>query len=260
MIDIHHHCLPGIDDGPRDMDEAVDLCAMAAAESIETIVATPHVLRGRWRTASSEELRSRLEELRERTGDRPHLLLGSEYFFGHDMVEVLADGNAILPLADSRYILVEFAANSIPPLVEQPFYRLQLDGWTPVIAHPERNTALQARPELLLRLIEAGARTQVTTASLLGDFGATARRTAEFLLRSGMVHFLATDAHNPGRRPPRVLAARDAVCDLVGEAAWHALTIDNPAAVIAGTALPFTPEPQLSSSGGLFTRFLRFLR
>ena len=84
MIDIHHHCLPGVDDGPRDWDDAVALCKRAADDGIETIVATPHVMRGRWKNTSPAALERIAMALRERIGDSPRLLLGSEVFFAHD--------------------------------------------------------------------------------------------------------------------------------------------------------------------------------
>src|SRR6188474_1554130 len=175
MIDLHHHCLPGVDDGPRELTEAVEMCAAAAEEGIETIVATPHVLRGRWPAFSRRELESRLTELQERVGETPRLLLGSEYFFSHDMAEVLNAGTAVLPLAAGRYVLLELPANSVPPLFNQPLYRAQLDGWLPILAHPERNTVFQSSPEMLAALIEHGLRVQITATSLTGAFGAQAR-------------------------------------------------------------------------------------
>ncbi len=178
MIDLHHHCLPGLDDGPRDLEEAVALCRAAADEGIEIIVATPHVLRGRWVNDSRPVLEERLAQLRTAIGDSPRLLLGSEYFFAHDMNEVLQSGRGIVPLAGSRTILIEFDTHNIPPLVEQPLYRAQLDGWIPLIAHPERNSVFQARPELLESLVRLGAKVQVTGSSFLGDFGEEARAAA----------------------------------------------------------------------------------
>jgi protein-tyrosine phosphatase len=157
MIDIHHHCLPSVDDGPRELSEAVEMCAMAAAEGIEELVATPHVLRGRWKSSTPQELATRITELRERTNDTPRLHLGSEYFFSHDMVDVLRTGNAVVPLAGSRYVLVELASNSVPPMLERPFYGAQLEGWIPVLAHPERNVVLQEHPDLLAALVEPRA-------------------------------------------------------------------------------------------------------
>jgi len=241
MIDIHHHCLPGVDDGPRDLSEAVDLCRMAAEEGIETIVATPHVMRGRWENTSREKLAAIADELRERTGDSPRLLLGSEYFFAHDINEALAAGE-IVPLAGGRYVLVEFAAHAVPPMTEQPFYRMQLDGWTPVIAHPERNVIFQSKPELLAKLVRIGARVQVTSGSITGAFGRPARAAALEWIGQGLVHFVATDAHNTGRRPPIAREARRIVEEHAGAEIAEALFRANPAAVVESRALAWEPE------------------
>jgi protein-tyrosine phosphatase len=260
MIDIHHHCLPDVDDGPREWDEAVALCRASAEEGIETIVATPHVLRGRWKAFSIPELEARIAELRRRVGDTPRLLLGSEYFFAHDVLEVLNARNAIVPLAGSRYVLVELAANSVPPLIEQPLYRMQLEGWVPVLAHPERNLVFQARPDVLAGLLEHGVKTQVTTGSLTGDFGPQARQAAETFLRRNLVHFLATDAHNMTRRPPRVREARAVVEELAGSDVADALLVRNPRAVIENRALEYEPEPVAEAERGFFTRLRSFFQ
>lgn len=260
MIDIHHHCLPGVDDGPGELSEAVDLCAAAAEAGIDTIVATPHVLRGRWRVFSRLELQAKLDELRARVDEAPRILLGCEYFFGHDMADVLSDGTSVFPLANGRYVLLELPANSVPPMFNQPLYRAQLDGWLPILAHPERNTVFQSNPDTLAALIGHGLRVQVTATSLTGAFGSTARASAETLLRRKLVHFVATDAHNTTKRPPRMAEALDALRELVGEEVAEALTIHNPRAVIENRALPYDPEPEEVPSPGLFTRLRGFFR
>lgn len=227
---------------------------MAREQGIETIVATPHVLRGRWQNTSRLKLENLAEELREKTGNDPRILLGSEYFFAHDMTEVLRTNGGIIPLAGSRYVLVEFAANAIPPLVEQPFYHVQLEGWTPIIAHPERNAIFQSKPELLARLIELGARTQVTCDSVTGHFGAEAERAALEWITCGLVHIMSTDAHNTGRRPPRAREAIERVRQLAGDQVAHDLTRSNPSAVIEGRGLVWEPEPKVARSGGFLKR------
>jgi protein-tyrosine phosphatase len=258
MIDIHHHCLPGVDDGPDTIEEAAEMCSMAAGEGIETIVATPHVLRGRWPAFTPSELQAKLVALQTRTGNIPKLLLGSEYFFAHDMCEVLQAGQSIVPLAGGRYVLLELPANGVPPMIEQPLYRAQLDGWTPILAHPERNLLLQSKPEVLRSLVEHGVKTQLTAGSLVGEFGKNAQMAAETFLEAGLIHFLATDSHNTGKRPPRVGAAIRRLRELVGDAIAEQLTRHNPAAVVAGTALPWDPEPAAPIDYGLFTRMRRF--
>ena len=258
MIDIHHHCLPDVDDGPREWEEAVAMCRMAADEGIETIVATPHVLRGRWRTAPIAELEARIDTLRDKVGPAPRLLLGSEYFFAHDVAEVLRAGNAIVPLAGSRYVLIELASNNVPPLLDQPLYRMQLEGWTPIIAHPERNIVLQSKPDVLASLIEIGARMQVTAGSLTGEFGSAAQKAAEAWITGGLVHFIATDAHNTTKRPPKVRAAIAALKALAGDTVADALVRRNPAAVIENRPLEYEPEPVLPATHGFFTRLRAF--
>ena len=260
MIDIHHHCLPDVDDGPREWDEAVEMCRTALAEGIDTIVATPHVLRGRWRTYSPLELQGRIDELRRRVGDAPRLLLGSEYFFSHDAVEVLSAGDAIVPLAGSRYVLVELAANSVPPMFEQPLYRMQLEGWTPILAHPERNLVFQRHPELLASYIGHGAKTQITLSSLTGEFGREAKQAAEELVRRKLVHFAATDAHNMTRRVPRVTAAAAILRDLAGETAAEALMVGNPRSVVEKRPLEYDPEPVFDTNSGFLTRLRSFFQ
>jgi protein-tyrosine phosphatase len=260
MIDLHHHCLPDVDDGPRAWDEAVEMCRIAREEGIETIVATPHVLRGRWKTFSIPELHARIDALRSRVGNTPRLLLGSEYFFAHDFADVLASGTAIVPLAGSRFVLVELASNSVPPMLEQPFYRVQLEGFVPVLAHPERNTVFQSRPDMLTALVEQGARTQITLGSLTGAFGRAAKECAEVLLERRLVHFVATDAHNTEKRPPRIREAIAALEALVGTDVAEALTRGNPLAVVENRALEYDPEPVREEKGGFFTRMRSFLR
>jgi protein-tyrosine phosphatase len=258
MIDIHHHCLPDVDDGPREWDEAVAMCRAAEEEGIETIVATPHVLRGRWKAFGIPELEARIAELRRRVGESPRLLLGSEYFFAHDVVEVLGAGNAIVPLAGSRYVLVELAANSVPPMIEQPFYRMQLEGWVPVLAHPERNLVFQAKPDVLAALLDHGVKTQLTAGSLTGDFGPQARQAAEVFLRRNLIHFVATDAHNMTKRTPRVRAAKAVLEELVGSEVTDALLVRNPRAVVENRPLEWDPEPIPEAEGGFFTRLRSF--
>ena len=234
---------------------------MAADDGIETIVATPHVLRGRWQNTSREVLEDIATKLRERLGDSPRILLGSEYFFAHDIVEVLASGNAIIPLAGSRYVLIEFAAHAVPPFVDQPFYRLQLEGWTPVIAHPERNLVFQSKPELLAQLVSLGAKTQVTAASLLGDFGNEAQSAAFDWISAGIVHTVASDAHNLRKRPPRMTAALAAVRKCAGDDVANALFRDNPRAIIEACSLPYDPEPRaIEPKRGLLDRMTQFFK
>ncbi len=242
MIDIHFHCLPGVDDGPREWDESVALCRMALDEGAETIVATPHVLRGLWKERDHVELRDLTEELNQRLGGSPHIVLGSEYYFGHDMAELLASGESIIPLPGNRYVLVELAAHTVPMFLDSVFYRVLLGGWTPIIAHPVRNVVLQSKPEALDALINAGAKVQITAGSLTGHFGETARQAALRGLERGAVHFVASDSHSLIKRPPRLREAFTLIADRFGILTAESVMVANPAAAISGQNLPFDPD------------------
>ena len=259
MIDIHFHCLPGVDDGPRDWDDAVALCRAAADEGAEQIVATSHVLRGLWPEAGSAKLGALTDELNQRLGGSPLILRGSEYYFGHDMAELLEEGGKIVPLGAGRYVLVEFAAHALPPLVDSVFYRAQLAGWTPVIAHPERHAVFQAKPELLDALVAKGAKVQVTAGSFGGYFGETARRTAIGCLERGALHFVASDSHSLAKRPPRLAEAWEQVVALAGHETAEAVFKRNPLAVVEGRPLPWEREISANSrDAGWFSRLRAF--
>ena len=156
-------------------------------------------------------------------------------------------------------MLVEFASNSVPPMIEQPFYRVQLEGWIPIIAHPERNIVFQAKPELLVSLDagrreDAGHRGQPHGRVRIGG----ARIGRGDLAPAGLVHFVATDAHNTKKRPPQVREALAVIQELAGERVATAVTRDNPQAVLDGTSLPYEPDPQLPrKQGGLMKKVRR---
>ncbi|HSS44605.1 MAG TPA: CpsB/CapC family capsule biosynthesis tyrosine phosphatase, partial [Thermoanaerobaculia bacterium] len=234
MIEVHFHCLPGLDDGPADWDEAVALCRAAAAEGTTTLVATPHVLRDPW-SNNDPAVRDRLIlKLNAMLAGKPSVLAGCEYFFSSDAVELVERGKwgPLTGLNRTRYLLLEFAVGAIPPVTEAIFHELSLLGVTPVIAHPERTGFFAALPERLEELVSRGAVAQITAGSLLGDFGTGPLAACEEFFRRGLVHLIASDAHSLDRRPPRLAAARQRVRRHWGREAEVALFEANPQALL----------------------------
>jgi protein-tyrosine phosphatase len=239
MIDLHFHCLPGIDDGPTEWDAAVELCKQAGEEGTTHIVATPHVLRDRWindDTAARDELLLKLNDL---VGGQPAILPGCEYFFSADAIDLWERGShgPLYGLNRSRYLLVEFPATAIPRDAEHVLYEFKFIDVVPVIAHPERNLQFARDPELLAHFVDLGAITQITAASVTGEFGKAALLATEDFLARGLVHIVASDAHNLDRRPPRLAAAYARAKELWGTEIAEAIFIANPAAVIANESL-----------------------
>lgn len=244
MIDLHFHCLPGIDDGPDTWDEAVELCRAAAAEGTETIVATPHVLRDRWINddpAARDRLILRLNAL---LGGRPAIVAGCEYYFAADAVELWERGSAgpLVALNRGSALLIEFPSYAVPPQAESVFHELSILGVTPVIAHPERNIDMAQNPDRLAKLVARGALVQITAGSLLGEFGRNALAASEAFFSKRLVHFVASDAHSLARRPPRLASARQWVAKRWGKAAEADLFDKNPAAVVQRTPVATADE------------------
>ncbi|HUJ12910.1 MAG TPA: CpsB/CapC family capsule biosynthesis tyrosine phosphatase [Thermoanaerobaculia bacterium] len=237
MIDIHFHCLPGIDDGPRDWDEAVALCNAAAEDGVETIVATPHVLRDDWVNDDIAARSALVAELNRRLGGHPTILAGCEYYFSSDAVELCQAGSPLTMLNGSSYLLLEFPPTRLPESAESVFHELSLIGVRPVIAHPERHLVLAAQPEKLQRLVDLGAIVQVTSASVIGEFGRAAASAALDMLDRGLVHVIASDSHSVNRRPPRMSAAREKIRREWPAEVETALFDTNPRAVIEGRPL-----------------------
>lgn len=222
----------------------MEQCRAAARDGIETIVATPHVLREPWINDDPNEIDRRLLELNNALGGEPRILPGCEYMFGPDAVELASLGaeGPLVTLARGNCLLVEFETLTVPSNTRSALYEWTLLGITPVIAHPERNRVFQQMPERLAELVDLGCVAQVTAMSLTGQFGAAAQKSCQELFRRGLVHLVATDAHSLGRRAPVLSAARHWVRREWGSDAERGFFVDNPAAVLRAEPLPYVPE------------------
>ena len=239
MIDLHSHILPGVDDGAISMDDSIALARDAALDGITAIVATPHV-RHDYPTdpAVMEDLVVRVRRTLVDEGIGMDLLTGGEIAI-ESLMGMDAGTLARFSLGGSgRYVLVEFPYNGWPLPLRSEIDRLAALGFTAIIAHPERSPDVQAQPERMAQLVEAGALVQLTAASLDGRIGRSSRGAAKRLLDLDLAHVIASDAHMPGTRAVGMSAAADSLGD-DGLAAW--LTRDVPAAVVAGEAIPSRP-------------------
>ena len=240
MIDLHTHILHGIDDGARTLEDALAMARVMVAEGVTVVAATPHV-RDDFPTSANVMLHSvaALRRVLDEEEIPLTLLPGAEVAM--DWLARLDDDELRhLSLAGSgQYVLVETPYRGWPVELLERLLRLRTAGFTPVLAHPERNRVVQATPSLLAPLVGGGTLVQVTAASLDGRLGTACRDTGHRLVAAGLAHMVASDAHGPRVRAAGMLAALEAIRD-EGLAQW--LVTDVPNAIARGTGLP--PRPR----------------
>ncbi len=235
MIDIHAHILPGCDDGARSLADAVEMARIAWRTGTTDLVATPHAnFDHAYHPAQIEQT---LADLRAAIGSEPRLHTGCDLHLSPQNIEDALAHPGKYAVNHKAYVLVEFPDVLIPPATEERFSAMLEAGMIPVITHPERNFLLHRRVDDLEHWVGLGCRIQVTAQSLTGRFGREARRFARRLLRLGLVHFVASDAHDPRDRTPRLDEAYCHVARHYGPAYADLLFTLNPKAVLTGEPL-----------------------
>lgn len=240
MVDLHCHILSGMDDGARTFDDSLAMAEMAIADGITHVVATPH---------ASNEYRfdfaavcKATAELQRALGDRLKLASGCDFHLCAENIAALRRNPSPFCIHQKDYLLVEFNEFSIPPSMDQAIYEIQLAGLRIIITHPERNGILRTHQERLEQWIRTGAYGQVTAGALTGTFGAQAKQMAFSWIARGLVHFVASDAHNLTGRPHKLRPAYDVVRAEFGPETAEALFVSNPLAAFEGRPLPHVPE------------------
>ena len=243
MIDLHFHLLPGLDDGPRDLADAISLARVAADVGVDTIVATPHVS-WEWDNAP----RTIAEGVRRLDAELRALAIPVGVRAGAELALTraidLADADLrSLTLGGGPWLLIEAPHSAAAPGVEGMLTHLQHRGHRIVLAHVERCPAFMTDLGMLERLVQGGMLASVTAGALVGRFGTTVRRFAQRIVASGLIHNVASDAHDCHRRPPGLLREL-ASAGFHEQASW--LTAEVPAAILAGHDIP--PAPSWTAS------------
>ncbi len=231
MTDIHCHILPGIDDGPSDIQESVEMARIAEADGIKTIVATPHIIS---KALTFDLIKERVELLNTFLRKKG---IGIEILPGAD-VSLMNTLDFIMQyrLNETRYILVELPEHLSRP-VRQNLFDLVMKDVTPIISHPERTPSLLKGSLTVKEIVDSGCLVQITAESLTGAFGEDARSFSIYLLKKGYVHLIASDAHGTKRRRPVLSRAFKIAERIIGREKALRLVLYNPEAIIRGMPL-----------------------
>nr|WP_246505712.1 CpsB/CapC family capsule biosynthesis tyrosine phosphatase [Coralloluteibacterium stylophorae] len=261
---MHCHMLPAIDDGAPSLAVAMEMARRAVADGIRVTACTPHVYPGLYENdaAGIRTAVAALQRALEQARIPLRLVVGGDVHLVPGLVEGLRRG-VVPTLAGSRYFLLEPPHHLAPPRFHASIVALIEAGYVPVITHPERLDWIDDHYEVFVSLARHGAWMQLTAGAVLGRFGARVRGWSERFLDDGLVHLLATDAHDCARRPPELAAARDAVASRLGSAEAERMVAVRPTAVLAdappeSVPMPAQPAPTaLPGLRGLIGRGLR---
>ena len=266
MIDLHCHMLPGIDDGAKDLATALEMARIAVQDGIEQTACTPHIYPGMYENESGGIL-SACQALQARLdyeGIKLRLSYGADTHLVPEMLTGIKNGR-IPTLNGTRYFLLEPPHHVAPPQFKESVFNTVAAGYTPLITHPERLTWAEEHYEDFVELAHQGAWIQVTAGALTGRFGRNARYLAEQMLDDGIVHVIATDAHNIKSRAPLLAEGREAAIEWVGAEEAGRMVEERPLAVLEnrdpGTVTPMAAMQAgraKGKTGGLLRRLWPF--
>lgn len=237
IIDIHAHILPSMDDGPGGVDQALMMVNQAFEEGVKSIIVTPHCCNGVY-DLSKDDIFCACRKFRGVLEDHSisvQLHPGAEIRLNHDTVKQYDQGRLMTLNNSGRYLLLELPDTFLVDGVSMLLRQFAERGVTTVIAHPERNRLILRNGNIVDRLVSEGALLQITTSSLMGDFGKSVMKVAEGMVTMGVVSFIASDIH-PGRRY-RMVDAVKKLEKMVGGSAAHVIVHEE-----AEKMLSFAPE------------------
>jgi protein-tyrosine phosphatase len=237
LCDLHCHLLPGVDDGARTLEDALEMARALVDLGFSAVAPSPHA-RPEYPSHSREMVEARLAELREalgREGVKLSLGTNAENFLDEAFVRGLGTPEARL-LGAGKYVLVELPYTSPVPALADILFRIRLKGVTPLLAHPERCLEFE-RPGRAAEAVRTGSLLQLDVGALTGRYGGTAKKLARAFLEDGLYAVGATDLHGPVGAREWVGKALAELRGRVGEQAYTRLMATSPARLLAGEPL-----------------------
>lgn len=231
LFDIHCHLVPYVDDGARNMDEAVKMLKMEYSQGVRYIIVTPHFRRGMFETPMEKILHYflKLRETAKKIGIQ--LFLGCEYHVEPGMVKVL-NAKERPCMASSHYVLAEFGYEADTVFMYDQLQNLLAGGYRPIIAHIERYPNICGEWDFLKEITDLGAMIQVNAGSIVGDNGRGAKRFCRKLMKEDLLHFVGTDAHRMDIRRPMLEPCVNYIIRKMGKDYARQIFVENPKKIV----------------------------
>lgn len=196
-IDMHSHILPGIDDGSPNVETSIELIKGLMAMGVKQSIATPHIISDLYRNTPQtihNALKLLQDELAAQQIDFP-VNAAAEYMMDSYFLELLSEKEKLLTLKDNL-ILTEFSYAAMPDDPGKFSFAIIMEGYSPILAHPERYPYYYNNYDMYHRLSELGFLLQLNLLSLTGYYGKEAQKAADYMLKNELVSYVATDLHH----------------------------------------------------------------
>lgn len=197
VTDMHSHLLPGIDDGSTDVDNSLELIKGLQELGFRNFITTPHILWDLYKNtpqtigAAHQLLQQKLQSEKMDV----NISAAAEYFLDDHFDDLLSAKTPFL-IIKNKMVLVEFSFLSAPVNYKNLLFNLQIGGYQPILAHPERYTYLAGQKQVFDELKSGGCLFQTNLLSLAGHYGPATSDLAHYLIKKGMIDFLGTDLHH----------------------------------------------------------------
>lgn len=229
MIDLHSHIIPNVDDGSRTINESIEILNEAKKVGFSDVILTSHYISD-YNETNAEELVILKEKLQEKINDIS-LHSGMEIYIDEKIAELI-QSKKVLTLAGSRYLLMELPLSNNVNYLDYVVYSLQNNNIIPIIAHPERYSAVQNNYKIVEEYREKGCLIQSNYASILGYYGKGAQKTVKMLLKNNFVDFLGSDCHRRNSIYPNIPKAIKKITKIIGKDEFYKISTVNPQRVL----------------------------
>lgn len=198
-VDVHSHLVPAIDDGIQSIEEGLDILREMAALGYEKVITTPHTMPGSFDN-TPEIILSGLEKMKaavKEEGINITMEAATEYYMDDVFLAKLENDEPLMTFG-GNYVLFETGFLSPPPFMKEAIFLMNIKGYKPVYAHPERYEYLIQDQELLEEMIDRDVVFQLNLGSLAGAYGKPVQKFAEKLVDRKIVKLVGTDCHHMG--------------------------------------------------------------